>query len=176
MTTPKTAGFTLLEMIAALGVFSVVIIIFSSTFLSLLNAERKAQIASTIQNNLRFAVEVMMKEIRTGTGYIVPLSPDNTSIAFFNADNESIVYRASEPVPDPRCPTGEGRRIERSEDGGTSFLPLTSEQICIERLEFLSGGIQPRIQIVVNAAAMIQNVVSALTVQTLISQRKVAVP
>lgn len=169
--TNRAAGFTLLEMIAALGVFSVIIIIFSATFLSLLNAERRTQIAANVQDNLRFALEVMAKEIRTGTGYSIPSSPSNTSITFTNADNVPVTYRlsGSDLLSNP-CNLNPciGKVISGK------FLPLTSKQISVQKLEFypLSGS-QPSVQIVIRARAMVQNVETELTVQTTISKRKV---
>ncbi|MBI2038933.1 MAG: prepilin-type N-terminal cleavage/methylation domain-containing protein [Candidatus Niyogibacteria bacterium] len=170
-----SAGFTLLEMIAALGVFSVIIIIFSSTFLNLLNAERKAQIASSVQDNLRFAIEVMSKEIRTGTQYQVPPQPTNTAITFVNANDESITYRVSGPdIANNPC-SDEKPCIVKSVNGG-DFLPLTSDQIAIDDLLFFVGGIQPRIQIIIRARATVQNVETQLNLQTTVSQRNIVRP
>lgn len=172
----KSTGFTLLEMIAALGVFSVVIVIFSSTFLSLLNAERRAQASAGVQDNLRFALEVMSKEIRTGTDYPAPGTYE--SITFTNRHDppQRVTYRLNE-FADEQCSQEHpciGKKVcDASGSNCSGFLPLTSDQISIDRLRFIRSGIQPRIQIVVNGRAKIQNVETKLNVQTTVSQRKV---
>ena len=187
-----TAGFTLLEMIAALGVFSVIIVIFSSTFLNLLNAERKTQVAASVQDNLRFALEVMAKEIRTGTEYAVgpsdptacPLSSGvagvwaSAAFSFKNADNppKPFTYRLNDPQLNELCGE-EGRRCIGKvvgTGGAEKFLSLTSKEITIDRLCFYLAGDQPRVTIVMNARATIQKVETRLNIQTTVSQRKVA--
>ena len=168
------SGFTLLEMIAALGVFSVVIVIFSSTFLNLLNAEGKAQIASNFQDNLRFTLEVMAKEVRTGTGYVVPASPANTVLTFLNVNGQPVTYRLSEAT-DGVCQASRciGKEYDANGDGTIEFLPLTSDQITADDMRFSLSGIQPRLQITVRARAKIQNIETAINLQTTVSQRKV---
>ena len=172
----RQSGFTLLELVASLGVFSVVIIIFSSTFLALLNAERRAQAGAAVEDNLRFAVEVMAKEVRTGTNYVV--QTPNTSITFTNSGGDTVQYRLSgdDILPNP-CSANPCIGKVVTKQGITSpFLPLTSGEITIDGIRFFLAGIQPRITIAVSAHAKVQNIETPLHVQTTISQRKVAVP
>ena len=177
----KHAGFTLLEMIASLGVFSVVIVIFSSTFLHLLNAERKTQIAATVQDNLRFALETMAKDIRTGTVYYVDNpDTDSTVFGFTNTNGASIKYCLNglcgntNPCSVNRCI---GRVVISEEGAEGEFLPITSDQITIDKLRFYLkqdvSAIQPSVIIAISARATIQNIETRLNVETLVSQRKV---
>ncbi|MBI2609849.1 type II secretion system protein [Candidatus Giovannonibacteria bacterium] len=62
-------GFTLFEMIVAVGIFALVMVIALGTIFSILDAQRKAIALQTAYDNLRFAMESMSKEIRTGTGF-----------------------------------------------------------------------------------------------------------
>ena len=63
------AGFTLIEMIVSLGVFTFVILISMGSFLAILGAQKKAIAVGTLQENLRFSIETMLKDIRVGYSY-----------------------------------------------------------------------------------------------------------
>lgn len=62
----RNQGFTLLEMLVALSVFSVAITIVMTTLVSIVNLQKKLIAIQTAQDNLRYAFESMAKEIRTG--------------------------------------------------------------------------------------------------------------
>lgn len=63
------SGFTLLEMIVSFGIFSVVMITAVGAVLSINRAQIKAANIQSIQDNLRFALESMTKEMRIGQGF-----------------------------------------------------------------------------------------------------------
>ncbi|MDO8500168.1 MAG: prepilin-type N-terminal cleavage/methylation domain-containing protein [bacterium] len=62
-------GFSLLEMMISTGIFSVVILTAVGAMLSLNQAQIKAQNVQNIQDNIRFTLEAMTKELRTGMNY-----------------------------------------------------------------------------------------------------------
>lgn len=164
-------GFTLLEMIVALGVFSIVILTTSSGFLSLLNAERKAAAKIEIEDNLRFALEVMAKEIRTGRNYTDPGIQPISDFSFVNANNEMITYRLS----------AQERIIKviAREEAATEILPLSSEHIKVENLGFWVRGAgvggadgQPMVTITITAKTLGQKITSEFNLQTTVSQRQ----
>jgi len=170
-------GFTLLEMIVAIGVFSVAILIAISSFLNLEGIEKKVQAGLEVQTNLRFALEIMAKEIRTGTSYHCSLSPGIEpvscpsglgSFSFKNAGGAVIIYRLN------------AERIEKSSDGGSVFQPLTASNIKVENLKFYAVGaetgddIQPRVLINMKASSPTRSGENAFGFQTMVSQRKPA--
>ena len=65
----KNRGFTLLEMLVAVGLFTVALFIIMVTLFSVTNAQKKAAALQNAQDNLRFAFEAMTKEIRTGRSF-----------------------------------------------------------------------------------------------------------
>lgn len=167
----------MLEMIVAVGVFSVAILISISAFLNLENVEKKIQADVETQNNLRFALEIMSKEIRTGISYHCSLNPGVdpidcpsglNSITFKNTSGQTIIYRQSLS------------RVEKSSDGGVSFQPLTTSNITVESLKFYVVGaptgdnIQPRTLISLKATGQIGRAQSEFVLQTAVSQRKPA--
>jgi prepilin-type N-terminal cleavage/methylation domain-containing protein len=62
-------GFTLVELIVAVGLFTVVMFISTGALLSIVNLNKKAQAQQSVINNLSSTMESMVRNIRTGTSY-----------------------------------------------------------------------------------------------------------
>lgn len=60
-------GYTLLEMIVAVGIFSIVMTVASGAYLALMDYDREVRATNALTNNLAFAVDSMARSIRTGT-------------------------------------------------------------------------------------------------------------
>ncbi|NCT02183.1 type II secretion system protein [Candidatus Parcubacteria bacterium] len=65
---PQT-GFTLIEMIVALAVFSVVVTMSMGALLTLVGTNQQLQAEQSVMTNLSFALDSMTREIRTGIRY-----------------------------------------------------------------------------------------------------------
>lgn len=63
------AGFSLIELLVSLSIFTVVITMAVGTLLVLIDANAKAQNIQTTMTNLNFVLDSMTREIRTGEGY-----------------------------------------------------------------------------------------------------------
>lgn len=63
------SGFTLVEMIVSLAVFSVVITISVGALLVLIASNQQLQSEQSVMTNLSFALDSMTREMRTGTNY-----------------------------------------------------------------------------------------------------------
>jgi len=63
-------GFTLVELIVSLGIFTAVMFIATGALLSIINVNKKAQAQQSAINNINFALENMARNIRTGSHYI----------------------------------------------------------------------------------------------------------
>ncbi|HEY5383439.1 MAG TPA: type II secretion system protein [Candidatus Paceibacterota bacterium] len=62
-------GFTLIEMLVSIALFSVVMVMALGALLSLSVADRKAEALKSAVDNLNFALDSMSRVIRTGSGY-----------------------------------------------------------------------------------------------------------
>lgn len=173
-------GFTLLEMIISMGVFAVAALIGVSSLLALTNAQRKALVFQSTQDNLRFAVEEMAREIRTGNFYYcgislsdIPATPSfkdcssgGPSLNFTNVLGQRITYQALQ------------NRIQKSQDGG-AFQSITSGDVGIEYLTFYAIGspnndaFHPRVTIVSRGVSGSGVSRSELSLQTTVSQRTI---
>ena len=65
----RRAGFTLLEVIISIGIFSVVVVAAIGITLSVKIAQEKTTNTQDVQDNVRYALEFMTKELRQGSLY-----------------------------------------------------------------------------------------------------------
>src|SRR3989344_6257155 len=94
-------GFTLLEVIVSLGVFTIAILISLGTIFSITDAQKKAVAFQNTLDNIRFGLESMSKEMRTGysfhCGLDISTEPLDCSggggITFINALGDIVTYR-----------------------------------------------------------------------------------
>src|SRR3989338_6151299 len=132
-------GFTLVEMIDAIGLFAVVMIVCVGALLSLVHANRKAQALQSVMNNLNIALDGMVRSIRMGNDYRCDaLNPEDGDCptggrSFYF---ESFVGQSNT--------TGDGwiyfydaaaQRIYKSTDGSLlSGIPLTAPEVSIDEM------------------------------------------
>ena len=165
-------GFTLFEMIVAVGVFGIISLIAVSTLLALIASQRKTSTFQNTQDNIRFALEAIAKEIRTGNNFWNCGSVPCGEFRFTNAKGESVQYYLDSGVIRkcslyPACPAG-------------SVGPMTAPEINVTDFDFYISGqdplddFQPRVTIVIRAVAGEEFVreQSEIQVQTTISQRR----
>lgn len=62
-------GFTLVELIVAIGLFAIIMTLATGAYLIIIAANRQAQATSTGIDGLSYAIEDMTRTIRTGTNY-----------------------------------------------------------------------------------------------------------
>lgn len=95
-------GFTLIEVVVSVGLFALIMTLASGAYLVMIHANRQAQSITTGINNLAFALETMMRTIRTSTNYSCdggtdcPNGEDNFSVK--NSSGATITYALSDGV------------------------------------------------------------------------------
>lgn len=167
----------MLEMIVSLGIFSTAILIILGSILSISDAQKKTISLQTVEDNLRFAVDMMSREIRTGFVYnceggsSASSCPAGSSIfAFDSVGGARIIYRWNNV----------NKSIEESEDGGLTYYPITGSDLKIEKLTFHVFGAenldlnQPRVTMVIKAFAGEEKIKtrSEFNIQTTVTQRE----
>ncbi len=65
----KDQGFTLIEIIVSLAIFTVVAVVAVGAYLKVIDANKKSQTLKTAINNVNFAFESMTRELRVGSSY-----------------------------------------------------------------------------------------------------------
>ena len=76
----KKQGFTLIEIIVSLALFSVVITIAVGALLVLISSNRQLQNEQSVLSNLSFALDSMTREMRTGSSYFCAAGSSQNSI------------------------------------------------------------------------------------------------
>lgn len=92
MKNKKERGFTLVELLTAMAVFSVIVIVVGGVVNSVMKAQRKTFSIQNAQEAGRFMLEMASKEIRTslintGDGSILPI------LSIMNAEGEILDYQ-----------------------------------------------------------------------------------
>jgi prepilin-type N-terminal cleavage/methylation domain-containing protein len=135
------AGFTLIELIVAIGVFSTVVSIAVGGFVRVLRTQRQVVGLLSANSNASLVIEQMAREIRTGFDFCRngQVCVGTSELSFRNAAGERITYRIQNDV------------VERGVNN--TFAALTASNVNIRNLVFdLSGqdsndGFPPRVTI-----------------------------
>lgn len=176
-----TTGFTLIEMIVSIALFSFVMLATTTVLLSVVDANHKTQGLKTTINNLSLTLESIVRNLRTGSGYTLvdnnnSCSGGEDTIRYIDQYGSSMVYQRI------------GGSIQISKAGG-NFFAMTAPEITIERFCFylngedLTDSLQPKILITVGGIVNVASVAGAqkkttsrFDLQTLVSQRLPDVP
>lgn len=160
-------GFTLVEMLVSVAIFSIVMVIALGSLLAMSESDRKAQTLKSVINNLNFSLDSMSRAIRTGTTYHCDIGQGSAtatrdcsgtpaaSMAFKAADGSTVSYcfasgailrevTPSSGTPDTSC-------------AAAGFAAITSPEVVISSLSFYIIGatdpnIQPKVTILVSGA------------------------
>lgn len=188
------AGYTLIELVVAIGLFATVALMASSAFLGVVSSNKKTLAIRTTMNNLNSAIESMSRDIKTGLRYhcepaLTPGATDAPSdcsspdgggyIALekqggdFTTTSDQVVYRLGSGG-NPNC---SNTQICKSVDGGTNFFAVTAPELSITGLAFRVFGTspgdkkQPRVVIVITGSSGTGNEKSTFSIETTVSQR-----
>ncbi len=93
-------GFTLIEVMIAVGLFVVIMVFGIGSVLSTNNAHKKSQSQRAINDNLSFVIEDMSRNIRLGSNYRCPINPGSaTASDGYSFSVASLDYTAQDCVP-----------------------------------------------------------------------------
>ena len=167
-------GFTLIEMIVSIGLFTIVLFIASSAFLSVVNADRKSRATRLTMDNLTVAMEDMTRRMKTGFAYTcggdtssstpADCTTPESQIAFTDQQGKRTSYSLSE-----------GRIVRQI--GSDAALFMTAPEITINKLQFVVNGtvsgddIQPYVRIFIEGTTGGGVTDSRFNLQTMVTQR-----
>jgi len=166
------AGFTLIEMIVSVSLFTVVTFIAVGALLAITDANRKANAIRATMDNLNFAMESMARNIRTGSSYACGGAGNCISgggvLSFTNQSDETTTYAYD----------SDAHTVTVSKGGGLP-LAITSSEVVVDALTFYVTGVgpdmeQPRVVISLKGTAGKKDKLkTSFSLQTSVSQRKV---
>lgn len=128
----KKGGYTLIELIVSIGLFSFVMLLTSGVYLMMIGIARQAQGISTGINNLSFALETMTRTIRTGKTYGCPTAGTDctggTTFSLMNVTGKTVTYSSSLDG------------IIMQQVGSGPLVPLTDSTVTVTSLTFYASG------------------------------------
>lgn len=151
----RRSGFTLIEMLVSVALFSVVMLIAGATLLSLVYANRKAQALQSVINNLNVSLDGMVRNVREGEDYrcggeaasygdcttagtIIYFTPFGSPSDDQPQDDWAYAFDSTGQY----C--GAGRICEDQYNQG--WVPITSSEVQIQSLAFYVVGTKPASQ------------------------------
>ena len=175
-------GFTLLEMLVSVALFSIVIVIVAAAYINLINLDRQTRATNDVVDNLSFSIDSMSRSIRTGSGYACSPGDSNGNgtchqFSFFDSTGCYNTYYLSgglleSSITDPKgtnkCLVGSG-------------VPLTASAVNIDTLTFYvrgvgsSDGVQPLATFVVHGTVYVDSAHPSIsfTIQSSANQRNI---
>lgn len=131
-------GFTLIELIVSLALFSMVMVVAAGAYLLMINLNRQTQALSFGINDLSFALETMARSIRVGTTYTCGTARSGTNCTV-RAGNDKFQFKDQNGV------TMAYQLIGTSiyQIGPSSSVSLTDSAIVpVSSLSFYVTGVQ----------------------------------
>jgi len=119
-------GFTLIEMIVSLGIFSIVVTTAVGAMLVLISTNQQLQSEQNVMTNLSFALDTMTREIRTGYNYYCADNINAPSNFFSGNGHEGIVAAVK------NCASGRGTATKQGisfYEGGNSLTGTTNSRV-----------------------------------------------
>ncbi len=194
------AGFTLIEMLVSIGIFSVVMVVALGALVAMSEADRKAQSLNSAINNLSAALDSMTRSIRTGAVYHCgssgtltlaqecpsTLAGDNY-FTFMAYDGTQVTYCLSQPSvggvitlscnTSTFCGSGNTCAILRQTSGG-GLISMTAPEVNVSNMSFftkgapLADGFQPKVTILLNGVVNVTATkTTTFNIQTSVTQR-----
>jgi prepilin-type N-terminal cleavage/methylation domain-containing protein len=188
----KKRGFTLIELMVSVAIFSVVMTTALGSLLAVANADRKAQTLKTVMDNLSFALEGMSRTIRTGVNYHCGTSGTLTSpqdcastpdtyLTFLAFDGSQVTYSLDTVPANCGQTAAIGGCIKRrivGSLGDSGLLQITAPEIIVSNLSFYVLGsarfpdtTQPKVAMTLNGYINIGTASSTFRLQSTMTQR-----
>lgn len=158
----QARGFTLLEMIVAIGIFLIALMIILGALVSINNAARKARSERVVTDNLSTAIDSMSRSIRVGSTFhcgcgigggdgdlVATTTPQNCTMADTAGNGGKVCLAFEGQMGDPTNPNDQivyrlyRGNVQRSTNSGATYVPLTAPELTIASFRFYLYGTAP---------------------------------
>jgi prepilin-type N-terminal cleavage/methylation domain-containing protein len=148
-------GYSLIELMVAVSVFAIVMSVSSGMFITSMKGQRKAFSNQNLADNVRYAMEIITREVRMGRGFTVGNAgtcSNNCLISF----TSSMPRRDGKTVTFFLDPNTKKIMFDDDTSAGPPADPITSANIEVTNLDFaLDIGEEPyRVTIVLEAESV----------------------
>ncbi len=140
MLNSRSRGFSLVELMVAVGLFSTVMTLATGAYLLMINVNRETQAVTTGINNLSYALEFMSRNTMTGRTYRCggATSGVSTTFSFRDATGQDVQYQLA------------GGAIQESINNG-AWATITEPSVVVDGLTFACEGGGSRAQDAIQA-------------------------
>lgn len=115
----KKSGFSLLEILIYVSIFSILVLLISDTFISISKGQGQSNAKNEVNSSIRFAGEIIRQDIKNASTVSMPsLAGDTSSSLSLTRDGVSVLYDVSDGV------------LRRTENGG-SPVNITNNNIFV---------------------------------------------
>ncbi|MFA6194806.1 MAG: prepilin-type N-terminal cleavage/methylation domain-containing protein [Patescibacteria group bacterium] len=177
----QTSGFSLVEVIVSVALFSVIILSMTQIFKMVIDSQRSALATQNVQESLKYFLEVIGKEIRMAQKnegvcsgipddeiYVISSNAYGGTLYFKNYYNQCVTYSLDQDG------TGDRQRFRVSRGSVSDFI--SPAKIRIEGLSFINASLasttQPAITLNIKAYALGQGEFkSEMDIQTTMTSR-----
>ncbi len=180
----KKNGFTLVEMMVAVALFTVVMMVSIGALLSLVDASRKAQGIQSVINNLNVTLDGTVRALRMGRDYEVRNQNRELSFIPFGGDfTDKWTYSFEENIDSSGELRGRIYKYYKPQGLSRVKVPITASEVDIDEVKFyvsgtvntddVNGTLQPRVMIIVRGKAGLdkENTTTSFDIQASATQR-----
>ena len=185
----KKEGFTLIEIIVSVALFSVVMTISVGALFMIINANREAKAIKLVVNNLNISMEAITRELRVGYNYCSfdysGSYPDDSSVCNDTSTGGSndIYYTNDSGVTRSAFRKNPSTGAIERRTGNNPWLQLTGNDVTVDDLSFYisgtrSGGpapaLQPSVVITMRGTIQVGSQDEDFQIQSTVTQRRLA--
>lgn len=163
----RRSGFTIVELLVAMTVFSIVVAIATGAFIRALRTQRQLVAFAAANSNVSLVLEQMAREVRVGRSFV---QGGTSELTFTNARGERVTYEYEN--------AGTGVIYRRA--GNAEAQQLTSDNVDVRNLRFRlaheddEDGYPARVTVTVEVTPKELGVsASVIRVQTTVSARDI---
>jgi prepilin-type N-terminal cleavage/methylation domain-containing protein len=179
-------GFTLIEVLVSVSIFSVVMLIATGSVFTIVEANKKTHSLKSVMTNLNFALESMTRDMRVGFHYVCNDIGDCQSggtVFRYKANrdvNDDGFYDDNDQIEYTLVTSGGTSRIYKRVYGSSDpAIAITAEEIYITSMKFYvvgsaaNDGKQPKVVITIQGYAGVEGTRSEFNIETTVSQRSI---
>ncbi len=151
-------GFTLIELIVAFGLFSIIMAVASGGFVQVIRSYRIATALTATNDSMALTMEQVAREMRTGYNFCEIADSAEPKIQFVNANNEVVRYRLNpaaraieRAVSNISVPSGIGSRCSNTDDIWFNYQKITADNVAMEKMNIAVCGNNISSDVVLNS-------------------------
>ncbi|MHB8710122.1 MAG: PilW family protein [Minisyncoccota bacterium] len=138
MKNDASKGFTLIELMVAIGLFATVMTIAAGAYLTIIHANQQAQAIASGIDNVSFALDSMTRSIRSGSTYGCPTQGKDC----YPTPGPTFAFKDVYGTPITYTFDSSSRSIQEMKNNDGVWITLTDPSVHITSLEFYVSGTQ----------------------------------